>query len=87
MTISGVVGFVLKKFDYELAPLVLAYVLGPLLEINFRLSLIMSDGDLSIFLIRPIPCVALGISALLFISACFLSYRKTKKKVDEMAED
>ena len=87
MTILGVVGFILRKFGYELAPVILAYVLGPLLETNFRLSLIMGDGNLSIFLRRPISAVGLGISTLLLISTCFSSYRKTKKKIDEMAED
>jgi putative tricarboxylic transport membrane protein len=87
MTILGVVGFILRKFGYELAPVILAFVLGPLLEINFRQSLIISDGNLSIFFTRPISGVALGISALLLISTCFSSYRKTKKKVDEIADD
>ena len=44
----------MKKFEYEGAPLVLAFVLGPLMENNLRKSLIMSQGDFSIFFTRPL---------------------------------
>jgi len=47
-------GLLLKKFDYEPAPLVLAFVLGPMLETNLRRSLILSDGSFAIFFARPI---------------------------------
>jgi putative tricarboxylic transport membrane protein len=83
MIISGIVGYILRKFDYEEAPLVMAFILGPVLETAFRQSLIMSDGKFSIFLKRPISAVALVISALLFISSGFSYYRKAKMKVKE----
>src|SRR5216110_2790884 len=54
MMIFGVVGYVFKKLDYPLAPLVLALVLGDLAENAFRQSLIMSQGSLAIFFTRPI---------------------------------
>jgi putative tricarboxylic transport membrane protein len=87
MTLLGVVGFVLNKYNYELAPMILAFVLGPLIEFNFRQSLIMSGGSFSIFVTRPISGVALGIAALLLFSSGFSVYRKTKKQMDEMSED
>jgi putative tricarboxylic transport membrane protein len=83
MTILGVIGFILRKSGYELAPVILAFILGPMLETNFRLSLIIGDGDMSIFFRRPISGIALGISALLLISTLFSSYRKTKKRIDD----
>src|SRR5216117_2730179 len=54
MLIFGVVGYVFKKLDYPLAPLVLALVLGDLAENALRQSLIMSQGSLTIFFTRPI---------------------------------
>src|SRR5207244_2714349 len=54
MLIFGVVGYVFKKLDYPLAPLVLALVLGDLAENALRQSLIMSQGSLAIFFTRPI---------------------------------
>jgi len=83
MVIFGVVGYIMRKFDYEEAPLVLAFILGPLLETNFRHSLIMSDGRLSIFFERPISLVAIVISALLFISTGLSYYQRTKIKISQ----
>jgi putative tricarboxylic transport membrane protein len=83
MIIFGIVGYILRKFDYEEAPLVMAFILGPIFETAFRQSLIMSDGKFSIFLKRPISAVALAISALLLISSGLSYYRKAKMKVKE----
>ncbi len=54
MLMFGIIGYVFKKLDYPLAPLVLALVLGDLAENALRQSLIMSQGSLSIFFARPI---------------------------------
>jgi len=51
---AGVFGYVLRKFGFELAPLALALILGPLLEASFRQSLVLSHGSISIFVARPI---------------------------------
>ncbi len=59
MVLFGVMGYLLKKFDYEAAPLILGFVLGPMFEVNLRRSLLMSQGDFSIFVERPIALVAL----------------------------
>jgi len=83
MIISGLVGYILRKFEYEEAPLVMAFILGPMLETAFRQSLIMSDGSFLHFFERPISAVALVISALLFISAGFSYYRGSQNEVKE----
>ena len=85
MIVFGAVGYVLRKLGYEPAPLILAMILGPLAETNFRNSLIMSDGSLTIFVNRPISAVILGVSALLFLSTGFSAYRKTKTRMIEQA--
>ena len=64
----GVVGYLMKKLGYEPAPLVLAFVLGPLLENNLRKSLILSQGDFSTFVTRPISAACLAVAALLLLS-------------------
>lgn len=81
MGILGFVGFILRKFGYEEAPLILAFVLGPLLEKNFRQALIISSGDPFVFVTRPISGVALIVAALLFISTGLSYYRKSKEKL------
>ena len=65
MLIFGVVGYVFKKLDYPLAPLVLALVLGDLAENALRQSLIMSQGSPAIFLTRPIAA-AITLLAIFF---------------------
>jgi putative tricarboxylic transport membrane protein len=87
MIIFGIIGYILRKFDYEMAPLILAYVLGPMLEKHFRTALTMSDGSLSVFLTRPISGVTLMISFLLLISTGFSYYRKMKATVIREEED
>jgi putative tricarboxylic transport membrane protein len=54
MLIMGVVGYLLRKFDFDPAPLVLGLVIAPTLELSLRQSLVMSNGDWLIFLRRPI---------------------------------
>ena len=67
MLIFGVVGYVFKKLDYPLAPLVLALVLGDMAENALRQSLIMSQGSLIIFLDRPIAGVITAVAFLFFL--------------------
>jgi putative tricarboxylic transport membrane protein len=59
MTATGLLGYVLRKFDFEIAPIVLGLVLAPMLELSFRQSLTMSAGDFAIFFTRPIAAVML----------------------------
>jgi len=64
MWIFGIVGYLLKKFDYEGAPLILAMVIGPMMEEALRQSLILSTGSFGIFVERPITAGFLLVSAL-----------------------
>jgi putative tricarboxylic transport membrane protein len=68
MILFGILGYVMKKYDYEPAPLVLAFILGPMFENAFRQSLIISGGNPSIFLTRPIAATFLLISFVLLVS-------------------
>ena len=67
MLIFGVVGYVFKKLDYPLAPLVLALVLGDLSENALRQSLIMSQGSLAIFFTQPIAAVITVVALFFFV--------------------
>jgi putative tricarboxylic transport membrane protein len=68
MVIFGVVGYLMGKFGYEPAPLVLAFVLGPMIEISLRQSLILSEGNFTIFFMRPIAGVLLGAAILMLLA-------------------
>jgi putative tricarboxylic transport membrane protein len=67
MLIFGVIGYLMRKFHYDAPPLVLALVLGRQLEGAFRRSLIMSHGNFSIFVSRPISLCFLIVAVLLLI--------------------
>jgi putative tricarboxylic transport membrane protein len=57
----GIVGFVLRRYNYPMAPFVLGIVLGDLLDKNLRRGLVLSDGDLTPFFTRPISAVLAAI--------------------------
>jgi putative tricarboxylic transport membrane protein len=69
--IFGVIGFVLRRLDYPLAPLVVSLVLGYSTEQALRQSLIMSDGSLMIFLERPVSSPIIIVAILLFMLPVF----------------
>jgi putative tricarboxylic transport membrane protein len=64
----GVVGYVLRKFRYEMSPLVLALVLAPLLEQSLRQSMVMSPDGFGIFVARPLTIALLALSAALVVA-------------------
>lgn len=63
--VFGIVGAILISLDFSVAPVLLGYVLGPLVEENFRRTLLLSHGDFSIFLQHPIALTFLGFCLLL----------------------
>ena len=69
MILFGIVGYLMRKFAYEPAPFILAFILGPLFEEHFRRSLIMSYGSFSVFFERPISLVFIALAILLIISS------------------
>jgi len=64
MYVIGALGFFMRRFDFPVAPVILGVILGPLMEAQFRRTLLVSDGDLGAFLDRPFA-VALLVLALL----------------------
>lgn len=79
MTIFGVIGYILRKLDFPLAPVVLTLILGPLMERSLRQSLEMSQGDFRIFLESPIALILLILAAF-FLLAPTLKYFKKQKE-------
>jgi putative tricarboxylic transport membrane protein len=78
MLIMGVVGYLLKKFSFDPAPLVLGLVIAPILEMSLRQSLIMSDGGWLIFLQRPIAATLLVLAAALLGLAAYSGFSRRK---------
>jgi putative tricarboxylic transport membrane protein len=67
MLVFGFIGYILNKYEYPIAPIIIAYILGPIIEENFRRSLIMSASDYSIFFTRPLATTILFINIAVLI--------------------
>jgi putative tricarboxylic transport membrane protein len=80
MIVFGVFGYFMKKYNYSPAALILGVILGNLMEENFRRSLLLSDGDPTIFLTRPISILILGF-ALFSILLPIIQKREKNSKV------
>jgi TctA family transporter len=65
LLVFGLFGYVLVTLRFRPAPLLLGYVLGPMMEENFRRALLISGGELSVFIVRPISAVFLAIAVLI----------------------
>jgi len=76
MLVFGVIGYLMKKLSLEAAPMVLAFVLGPMLETALRQSLIKSKGSFSIFFTRPISAVCLILAIGLLIMPMLPWFRR-----------
>src|SRR6056297_65984 len=79
LMIFGLVGFFMKKFKIPLAPLILAAVIGQSMEQSFRMSLMLSDGSLTIFFRNGICLTLLTLALLSIIWPFFNDWRKQKK--------
>lgn len=76
MLIFGVSGYLMRKLDYPMAPMVLAIVLGPLAESSLRQALMLSEGSLLVFIQRPISGPIIGVAMLLFLLPVFKAVKR-----------
>jgi putative tricarboxylic transport membrane protein len=76
----GAVGYLMRKLDYPMAPLVLAIVLGPLAEGSFRQTMIADRGDWTVFFTRPLSGIIMAIALALFAYPLFLMWRRKKRR-------
>ena len=77
----GVFGYLIKKYGFESPPLILAFVLGPLIEIAFRQSMIASSGSFTIFVSRPISAFFILVAAGIVLTA-FIKKRTFATKIE-----
>jgi TctA family transporter len=80
MTAFGVIGYAFRKLDCEPAPLLLGLVLGPMLEENFRRAMVLSGGDWSIFVERPISLGFLVLAAGLLVAVALPKIRARREE-------
>ena len=73
-------GYIMNKFGCEPAPLILGFILGPLMEENFRRSMVLSRGDPLIFIFRPISLTLLAMAAFILLLVVVPQFRKTREQ-------
>jgi TctA family transporter len=78
--IIGAVGYGMRLLEFEPAPLLIGYILGPLLEENFRRAMIVSFGDVSQILLRPISGTLIVSAALLLVLTIWSSLRAGRRE-------
>ncbi len=86
MLLFGAVGYLMSKFGFDPAPLVLCFVVGPIMEESLRQSLIVSNGSFSIFVTRPISAAALAVCAVILATALFPLLRRRRREIGTAAQ-
>ena len=83
----GIVGAIFLALDFPVAPVLLGFVLGPMLEENFRRAMLLSRGDLTVYLTRPISAWFIGACALLILVQLYAYARHLRKPKPETVEE
>jgi len=78
MAAFGVLGYVLKKLECEAAPMILGFILGPMMEGHMQRALLISGGEISVFVREPISAGLLIVAAIALVAAVLPSVRKTR---------
>jgi putative tricarboxylic transport membrane protein len=78
--VFGLVGALFVALDFPVSPILLGYVLGPMVEENFRRALLLSRGDMAVFLNRPISAAFIAACALLILGQLFFAVRAARRK-------
>jgi putative tricarboxylic transport membrane protein len=78
LMVFGGIGYLIRKLKFEAAPLILGFILGPMIEVAFRQSLLISNGSFSIFVSRPISLGFFVITLVLLISSPLMAWLRTR---------
>src|SRR6185369_12410803 len=87
MLIMGMIGYALKKFSFDPAPLVLGLVIAPIFEMSLRQSLIMSNGNWTIFVMRPIAGTLMAAAAVMLAMSAISAFMARRDWRARMAEE
>jgi putative tricarboxylic transport membrane protein len=85
--VFGMIGYLFMRLDMEAAPLLLGFILGPMLEENFRRSMLLSRGSFSVFATRPISATLLSIITALVLWQLYAFFRKYQKSRGQPMKD
>jgi putative tricarboxylic transport membrane protein len=78
LLVFGIVGYVMRRFDFPVAPAIIGMILGPLAEENFRRALSITQGDYTVFVTHPISAVLLAIALLIVVAPALMRLRQRR---------
>ncbi|AGF73752.1 tripartite tricarboxylate transporter permease [Corynebacterium halotolerans] len=83
--VFGIIGYLLRKASFDLGPFILGFILGPILEVQFRRSMLVSDGDFGVFLDRPLSLAVILIIMAVIVQGVLTKVRARQRKLREEA--
>ena len=87
LLVSGILGYLFRKLDFDMAPFILAMIIGPTMEMTFRQSLMRSGGSFSIFWKSPISLVLLALSGVLLLWNIYRALRPKRASWEKALEE
>jgi putative tricarboxylic transport membrane protein len=87
LLVSGILGYLFRKLDFDIAPFILAMIIGPTIEMTFRQSLMRSGGTFSIFWKSPISLVLLALSGVLLVWNVYRAVRPKRASWEKALEE
>jgi putative tricarboxylic transport membrane protein len=87
LLLFGVLGYIFRKLDFDIAPFILAMLIGPTMEMSFRQSLMRSAGFFAIFFKSPVACTLIALSCLLFFWNVYRVVRLRKATWERALEE
>jgi TctA family transporter len=81
MAVFGLLGYICAKLECEPAPMILGFILGPLMEENLRRAMLLSRGDPTVFVTKPISAGFIIASVILLLIVALPALRKTRQQV------
>jgi putative tricarboxylic transport membrane protein len=80
MFVAGVIGYFMQRYGFPASPIILALILGPMMEANFRRALVMSGGDYSVFITRPIAASFIALAVISLLTPIIRSLLQSRKR-------
>src|SRR5207244_2149185 len=81
MALFGVIGYICVKLECEPAPMILGFILGPLMEVNLRRAMLLSRGDPTVFVTKPISACFIFGALILLVMVALPAIRKKREEV------
>lgn len=85
--VFGIIGFLLKKYRFDMTPVILGFILGPVIENGFRRTMVMSDGSMGIFFERPGTIIMMVIIVAIAGAMAYMSHRRKNSVITEAAKE